>query len=102
MSSGKFRLLTIICLLILVFQTSSQQITANQLNLPRLNSFQTTIFGDAGKASIWVFKMSKNADLDKLVNSYGQDQKEGSRAYSNFFKLMINVEEKIREEVVFV
>ncbi|OLS28640.1 MAG: hypothetical protein HeimC2_05270 [Candidatus Heimdallarchaeota archaeon LC_2] len=48
MSSGKFRLLTIICLLILVFQTSSQQITANQLNLPRLNSFQTTIFGDAG------------------------------------------------------
>ncbi|OLS28641.1 MAG: hypothetical protein HeimC2_05280 [Candidatus Heimdallarchaeota archaeon LC_2] len=56
----------------------------------------------AGKASIWGFKMSKYADLDKLVNSYRQDQNEVSRAYSNFFKLMINVEEKIREEVVFV
>lgn len=56
----------------------------------------------AGKASIWVFKMKQYSDLDKLVNSYNSDQNEVSSAYSVFFKLMINVEEKVREEVVFV
>ncbi len=56
----------------------------------------------AGKASIWVFKMKQYAELDKLVNSYNSDQNEVSSAYSAFFNLMINVEEKIREEVVFV
>ena len=56
----------------------------------------------SGKASIWVFKMSTYADLDKLLNSYKLDQNEVSKAYSKFFKLMINVEEKIRQEVVFV
>jgi hypothetical protein len=55
-----------------------------------------------GKASIWIFKMRSYSILDKLLNSYNSDQNEVSRAYSTFFKLMVDVEEKIREEVVFV
>lgn len=55
-----------------------------------------------GRASIWVFKMASYADLDKLVNSYKTDQNEVSKSYSAFFDMMEDVEEKIREEVVFV
>ena len=55
-----------------------------------------------GRASIWVFKMASYADLDKLVNSYNVDQNEVSKSYSTFFGMMEDIEEKIREEVVFV
>ena len=37
-----------------------------------------------------------------LVNSYKTDQNEVSKSYSAFFNMMEDVEEKIREEVVFV
>ena len=56
----------------------------------------------AGKSSIWVFKIAKYANLDELNDSYNPDQNEVSKAYSEFFKMMINVEEKIREEALFV
>ena len=46
--------------------------------------------------------MASYAELDKLVNSYNKDQNEVSKSYSAFFDLMEDVEEKIREEVVFV
>ena len=43
-----------------------------------------------GKSSIWVFKITKYANLDKLNDSYNLDQNEVSKAYSEFFKMMIN------------
>ena len=55
-----------------------------------------------GRASIWVFKMSSYGDLDKIANSYKTDQNEVSKSYSKFFEMMEDVEEKIREEVIFV
>ncbi|MCE7736469.1 MAG: hypothetical protein GPJ54_16430 [Candidatus Heimdallarchaeota archaeon] len=47
-SFGKYRFLTILCLVLLAFQTSSQQTTANQLNLPQRNFVGFEMRGDAG------------------------------------------------------
>lgn len=48
MSFGKYRFLTILCLVLLAFQTSSQQTTANQLNLPQRNFVGFNIQADEG------------------------------------------------------
>lgn len=48
MSIGKNRFLTILCLLLLAFQTSSQQVTANQLNLPQRHNPSVFFGGGPG------------------------------------------------------
>lgn len=51
----------------------------------------------AGPASTWVFRLANYAALDRLFK--GEDPV--SEAYQDFFNDMDNVEDKIREEVVF-
>lgn len=51
----------------------------------------------AGPASIWVFKLDSYASLDRLFG--GEDPV--SEAYVDFFRAMDDVQDMIREEVIF-
>ncbi len=51
-----------------------------------------------GSSSIWIFKLSNYAAIDRLLG--GDDPV--SKAYTNFIGDMDDVEEIIREEIVFV
>ncbi|MHA2030137.1 MAG: hypothetical protein ACW99A_07415 [Candidatus Kariarchaeaceae archaeon] len=48
MSLGKYRLLTILCIILLGFQSSTQQVAGNQLRLPQQNVHNDTLFGGPG------------------------------------------------------
>lgn len=52
----------------------------------------------AGSASIWIFKLPDYASLDRLLHA---DEDPVSRAYQAFFSDMVDVEDVIREEVLF-
>ena len=53
----------------------------------------------AGQESVWIFWLGNYAWLDRLLKDEGD---EVAQAYSNFFSEMEAVEERIREEVVFL
>lgn len=50
-------------------------------------------------SSIWIFWLSNYASLDKLLKD---PENEVGQAYNDFFHLMPNVTDKLREEVVFL
>ena len=51
----------------------------------------------AGPSSVWVFKLQNYASLDRLFSGEGPV----SKAYVDFFRSMSDVQDMVREEVVF-
>ena len=51
----------------------------------------------AGPSSVWVFKLENYASLDRLFNS----DDPVSKAYVDFFRIMSDVQDMVREEVIF-
>ena len=52
-----------------------------------------------GPSSIWIFRLESYAALDRLLRDRSD---EVSRAYVGFFSEMANVEDRIREAVIFM
>ena len=53
--------------------------------------------GDA--SSLWIFKLPNYAALDRLFHDEGDPV---AAAYQNFFSEMVDVQDMVREEVVFL
>ncbi|MHA2103490.1 MAG: hypothetical protein ACW981_08665 [Candidatus Hodarchaeales archaeon] len=55
-----------------------------------------------GLPCMWIFKVKEYADLDKLLHPTKSTNNEVAKAYTSFFKDMVDIQVKIKHEVQFL